>query len=293
MMTAEEFRLKVIAHAATAYAIAHPTSSPKDSVQFASRLAEESVIEARRLNLLFGGDSPITAAQAPSEQPIMPPGMQGFPPATSQMTPQAAQASQAAPAAGGTVAPFTQMPMQAHPAQVKEPQMVMQPIEPPVVQAPLAPNSQGAAPNAPAAPAAAPPATTGALGTGIATQPSSLSPQPQPPPANGPVFQPLGPYGPSIPLPQQPLGGQAQGQSTPVVVPPPGPGYDPPAIIGAGTHKVTEAPMPQNYSALGGPAVKEKVEQRPMTADIVITPGNQSCVPAGGIAEVVTEKVSH
>jgi hypothetical protein len=124
-------------------------------------------------------------------------------------------------------------------------------------------------------------------------------------PATGTSFQPFGPHGPSIPLPpmpQQPQQQQVAPQQAPTHGQPaqqPGtpvqgaPGlFVPPQTMG-GTNTVTQAPLPENFSALGSIGVQEKVEQRPMAQGPIVAPGNQSVVSGGSMPTVVGEKITH
>lgn len=279
-----EFRLKVLCHASTAYAIAHPTQPTAQSVQLASQLAEQCVHEAARLGLFGQLQAPPSAvAEQQPTQPIMPPPMQGFAQEQGGVAPQQAPTSQiAAPQQAAA-----QVPMQPLP-QSQAPQMTVHPSTAPIPQMPIvAASIAGAVAQMPMQPQVPQGQQVGAPAAPSAMTPMQVAPM-------GSSFQPLGPNGPTIPLPPQqyiPPTTQpaAQEGGQPVHT---GGFQAPPPPMG-GTNTVVQAPMPQNFSALGSIGVQEKVEQRPMATDTVVTPGNQAVLQGGGIAQVVQEKITH
>lgn len=309
-MTPNDFRLKVLCHAATSYSMAHPTDPTARHVERASQLADECAREATRLGL-FGADAaPLATPQSAVAQPetsqaIMPPPLQGF-------TQQASAEAQAAPAVAPTAqgAPQTavpQVPMQPLP-QPTGPQMQMHSSMPQIPQMPISQAMQNIAP-ATQVPMGQGVGVSGGGGGIAAVVPQQVAPAAPPQvapmhvPPTGASFQPFGPHGPSIPLPpmpQQPQQAQAQqnqGQhqqpqqaGTPVAG---APGlFVPPQTMGGAT-TVVQAPLPENFSALGGIGVQEKVEQRPMAQGPIIAPGNQPVVQGNSIPQVVGEKITH
>ena len=310
MMSPIDFRLKVLAQASTAYAVAHPQQPPAASVGFASQLADECVREAARLGLFGPAPAPQSAVeQTQATQPIMAPPLQGFaheaqvqqqgaleaqmqqqaqandmmqqqqsasPIGSSALATQGA-ALQGTPIAGTAIATAPvpaapQIPMQ--PLQsAGGPQMQIHPASSPIPQMPI-------------------PATMAAAVPQVPMHPQQAVPQVQPP--QQAPFQPFGPNGPTIPLPQQAFIPPTMAAPTQEGAPPVQTGgFQPPPPPMGGTNKVVQAPMPQNFSALGGIGVQEKVEQRPMAQDAVITPGNQPVIQGGKMAETVQEKITH
>lgn len=314
MMTPEEFRLKVLYHASTSWAVAHPTEPAAHAVTFGSTLAEECVREATRLGLIASGSSvPSSAVAQPQGQPIMPPAMQGFTTAQPQQQPVSASGVQAAPipqapqvpmqmqpqqpanASGVQAAPHAQaavVPTPQVPSQLVGTPMDMQPMDAPPPQHPIA---QPAAQVVPAPPYAQQQQPQHAAAQPAPSQPAAV-PQAQVIPGTT-SYQPLGPNGPTIQIfphaaPQQQQQ-QPQQIADTTLHAPQGPGYQPPVAPMGGTNKVVQQPMPQGFSALGSIGVQEKCEQRPMGQDTVVSPGNQSFIPQGSLPEVVTEKVTH
>ncbi len=343
-MTPNEFRLKVLCHAATSYSMAHPTDPTARHVERASQLADECVREAARLNLFGAVDvmphAPVAqsaVAQPETSQPIMAPPLQGFAqqpdasPIVQAAAPTAQEVAPTAPLAPQAAAP--QVPMQPLP-QSNAPQMQMHSSMQPIPQMPVQAAMQNVSP-ATQVPMSGVAAAAGAgnvgvpagngggggaygVGVGNGAIPAVVPPQMMPAappqvapmnvPATGADFQPFGPHGPRIPLPPmpqqpqqqqqqaapqqaQPTHGQpAQQPGTPVAG---APGlFVPPQTMG-GTNTVTQAPLPENFSALGSIGVQEKVEQRPMAQGPIVAPGNQSVVPGGSMPTVVGEKITH